>query len=865
MPYPDALTIIWSRSSLLPSRSPPSTEQDSQKCSPKDKQQWDLRLAHAEIAYNHVILPPMGMSRYYCDIGYHPRVPADFLRPSQMHPDMSCPALDDWVAHMMSIMKTAQEHIAVKPVRDNVLEAVQLWKEVPSPPVQEGSTAVLDPDNRRGSGASDMSNSNASTSHGDIRTPTREVSISGRRRSTGSPLPSPGASPVPKSPRTGSKFGSSSKQPWSSDRKKAPQRQENPDFFKNRRSSEWHVEVAVPTLKRPPPPQGRENTRTEDGGDAVRISNEMFHEKRESGTAWAETSERPKREGRVLEETLQKVGEVRETCKAEVKEAEARGVGSGGRCEGREAEVRVSYEDGRDREPEAEEGEAMRVLGVTRERGRWRLGEQSRGPVEEVERHLSSGRESPTPKDVGIVHNETVSESRMEDLTRRGDTPLSVVREFRTLSLSDLPGPSGQEAQLGETVVGSVPLSMGGGWPPSRSSRRRSLSWGSHLPVPQDVLGGDLEGAMEELRGAELRAIRRQLIRLEDYQQRMMEMLQDFIRNSQDTLNGVEGRMRALERGADGIGRMVSTTPTRLRASNGGGPLGMMGYGDEVVRRSSGGQYWAGSDGSASESIEGAKWRSAVMGDAAPAHLREEASPGRGSRDAGVELDDRQPPRDHPSLVNGHMSASLSGTSSLLPTRDRNMVGSAASNGGLVGGTGGGPAYLDIGNYENGHSHRQRAWGSVNRAGSLGANAVGNADGISSSGIGRLRSSQVDVLDAEKVDELYACSVRLSDEMELVRLMERTGPVLTKLMPDTAEEVVRQLVKLLPNNTCLDTVVLWLGQLLELNPDVLPKRVQIEVLSVLRELASDPSVVVGGDMIARLVAQLSIHWAPNML
>ncbi|GBG80697.1 hypothetical protein CBR_g31154 [Chara braunii] len=77
-----------------------------------DDQQWDLHLAHAEIAYNHVVSPATGMSPYYCDLGYHPRVPADFLRPSQMHPDTSCPALDDWVAHMTSIMKTAHEHIA---------------------------------------------------------------------------------------------------------------------------------------------------------------------------------------------------------------------------------------------------------------------------------------------------------------------------------------------------------------------------------------------------------------------------------------------------------------------------------------------------------------------------------------------------------------------------------------------------------------------------------------------------------------------------------------------------------------------------------------------------------------------------------
>ncbi|GBG62444.1 hypothetical protein CBR_g30764 [Chara braunii] len=83
----------------------------------RDDQQWDLHFAHAEIAYNHAVSPATGMSPYYCDLGYHPRVLADFLRPSQMHPDTNCPALDDWVAHMTSIMKTTQEHICASQTR----------------------------------------------------------------------------------------------------------------------------------------------------------------------------------------------------------------------------------------------------------------------------------------------------------------------------------------------------------------------------------------------------------------------------------------------------------------------------------------------------------------------------------------------------------------------------------------------------------------------------------------------------------------------------------------------------------------------------------------------------------------------------
>ncbi|GBG63939.1 hypothetical protein CBR_g39943 [Chara braunii] len=78
----------------------------------RDDQQWDLHLAHAEIAYNHAVSPATGMSPYYCDLGYHPRVPADFLRPSHIYL-----ALDDWVVHMTSIMKTAHEHITASQTR----------------------------------------------------------------------------------------------------------------------------------------------------------------------------------------------------------------------------------------------------------------------------------------------------------------------------------------------------------------------------------------------------------------------------------------------------------------------------------------------------------------------------------------------------------------------------------------------------------------------------------------------------------------------------------------------------------------------------------------------------------------------------
>ncbi|GBG76809.1 hypothetical protein CBR_g23024 [Chara braunii] len=78
----------------------------------RDDQQWDLHLAHMEIAYNHAVSPATGMSPFYCDLGYHPRVRADFLRPLRLYPDTRCPALDDWIAHMAATMKCAHESLA---------------------------------------------------------------------------------------------------------------------------------------------------------------------------------------------------------------------------------------------------------------------------------------------------------------------------------------------------------------------------------------------------------------------------------------------------------------------------------------------------------------------------------------------------------------------------------------------------------------------------------------------------------------------------------------------------------------------------------------------------------------------------------
>jgi hypothetical protein len=79
----------------------------------QDETHWDRHLGAAEIAYNSAITPATGMSPYYCDLGYYPRVPADFLNPSQISPDTPCPAVNEWVEHLTRLITAARENIAL--------------------------------------------------------------------------------------------------------------------------------------------------------------------------------------------------------------------------------------------------------------------------------------------------------------------------------------------------------------------------------------------------------------------------------------------------------------------------------------------------------------------------------------------------------------------------------------------------------------------------------------------------------------------------------------------------------------------------------------------------------------------------------
>jgi hypothetical protein len=79
----------------------------------QDETHWDRSLGAAEIAYNSVVTPSTGMSPYYCDLRYYPRVHADFLNLSQISLDTPCPTVNEWIEHLTRLITAAQENIAL--------------------------------------------------------------------------------------------------------------------------------------------------------------------------------------------------------------------------------------------------------------------------------------------------------------------------------------------------------------------------------------------------------------------------------------------------------------------------------------------------------------------------------------------------------------------------------------------------------------------------------------------------------------------------------------------------------------------------------------------------------------------------------
>jgi hypothetical protein len=97
--------------------------------------------------------------------------------------------------------------------------------------------------------------------------------------------------------------------------------------------------------------------------------------------------------------------------------------------------------------------------------------------------------------------------------------------------------------------------------------------------------------------------------------------------------------------------------------------------------------------------------------------------------------------------------------------------------------------------------------------------------------------------------------------VQLIRLLGRTGPVLSQLSAPTAAEVISVLVVLLKQESFLDVILPWMHQLADRKNDaLLPRSLQREVVWALQVVAGQPTL--SGSEAAKLVTTLCVLWAP---
>ncbi|KAJ6791182.1 microtubule-associated protein TORTIFOLIA1-like [Iris pallida] len=133
-----------------------------------------------------------------------------------------------------------------------------------------------------------------------------------------------------------------------------------------------------------------------------------------------------------------------------------------------------------------------------------------------------------------------------------------------------------------------------------------------------------------------------------------------------------------------------------------------------------------------------------------------------------------------------------------------------------------------------------------------------------------LWSRAMDSLHVGDVDSAYAEVVSSGDDMLLVKLMERSGPVADQLSNEVASEVLHAVSQLLLEQSLLDTALAWIQQFTELivenGVDMgIPMGVKKEVLFSLHEAsAMEPPEDWEGAAPDQIMDQLALAWGINI-
>ncbi|KAK1581894.1 hypothetical protein Q3G72_010031 [Acer saccharum] len=369
-------------------------------------------------------------------------------------------------------------------------------------------------------------------------------------------------------------------------------------------------------------------------------------------------------------------------------------------------------------------------------------------------------------------------------------------------------------------------------------------------------------------------AIQRQLMQLERQQSHLMNMLQDFMGGSHDSMVTLENRVRGLERVVEDMARDLSISSGRR---GGNFPVGFEGSANRSLGKYNGfpdyssakyngripfGERFAQSDGGETGIRgRGSSWRSEMSdnwdfpayGASRNGQVGSRRAPGAGPADG------RSPKSEHEIDQVGNRRAWDKGAG---PVRfgegpSARSVWQASKDEATL-------EAIRVAGEDGGTSRSARV-----AIPELTAEALGGDNG------GRERdpiwtswTNAMDALQVGDMDTAYAEVVSTGDDLLLVKLMDRSGPVVDQLSNETANEVLHAIGQFLLEQNLFDICLSWIQQLVELvlenGHEVLgiPLELKKELLLNLHEASSsiDPPEDWEGAAPDQLLLQLASAW-----
>ncbi|CAA3030034.1 microtubule-associated TORTIFOLIA1 [Olea europaea subsp. europaea] len=315
-------------------------------------------------------------------------------------------------------------------------------------------------------------------------------------------------------------------------------------------------------------------------------------------------------------------------------------------------------------------------------------------------------------------------------------------------------------------------------------------------------------------------AIQRQLLQLERQQSHLLNMLQDFIGGSHDCMVTLENRVRGLERVVEDMARDFSISTGRRGGSN---MVGFEGSTNRPLGKYNGfpdysnGMLGKGNDGRISFGERFAAFDSAASG------MR-----GRGPSwrsDAPESWD------FHSYGKNGQMGsrrAAVGGPTDIRPFKSENEADQVGSRKGWEKGAGAvrfgeGPSARSVWQASKDEATLEaiRGAGEDNRP-TRSARALVpemTAEALGDDGTVQERdpvltswSNAMDALRVGDLDSAFAEVLSAGDEFFLVKLMDRSGPIIDQLSSEVASELLHAVAQLLLDQNLFDFCLYWLEQ-----------------------------------------------------